>query len=31
MILLRRECVACNHVYISGESNVGDIAAPVGV
>jgi len=31
VILLRRECVACNHVYLSGGRSVGDIAALVGM
>ena len=25
VVLLRRECFACNHVYLSGERSVGDI------
>ena len=30
-MLFRRECVAWNHAYLSGEISVGDIAAHVGV
>jgi hypothetical protein len=30
VVLLRRECVACIHVYVSGEISAEDIAALVG-
>jgi hypothetical protein len=30
-IVIMPECVACNHVYLSGESNVGNIATPIAV
>jgi hypothetical protein len=30
VVLLRRACVACNHMYLSGERSVRDIAVTVG-